>query len=40
MCKVRWTGYGPESDSWIPEYDVDSSLVEDFKLTQRENKKK
>lgn len=38
LCKVRWTGYGPESDSWIPECDIDSGLVQDFKNSQKKIK--
>jgi transposase InsO family protein len=29
--KVRWTGYGEESDSWVPEEDIDPKLVRDYR---------
>jgi hypothetical protein len=31
MCyRVRWTGYGPEHDAWVPVPDIDGSLVAEF----------
>ena len=27
---VRWTGFGPDSDSWVPALDIEDSLVQAY----------
>jgi transposase InsO family protein len=38
MCyRIRWMGYGPEHDSWVPVDDISPDLIEEYEARQQRN---